>query len=241
MANTTFTKTLSLMAYENNLTPDIADDYTLRVKTQADSLDVSAIAREVARQQGKYQEDEVTLLLNKTCEVIADAVASGYVVNLPVALIQPTASGVVLKSGLSQAPDRDKIKVSASFTPGKLLRDALASARLELFSQPAPVGPLLNGAVSTRAAEPGAGGEAATRVPLEAGDMCVLTGRNLKLAGTDPSVGILLTSVEDVSKTFFITPYRVNPNEPRRLQFVLPAAMTEGAWTVQVRKKKRSP
>lgn len=230
MSNTTFTKTISLMAYENNLTPDIADDYTLRVKTQSASLDVSAIAREVARQQGKYQEDEITLLLNKTCEVIADAVASGYVVNLPVALIQPTASGVVLKSELSQAPDRDKIKVSASFTPGKLLREALASARLELFSQPAPVGPLANGAVSTRAAQPGV----TTRVPLEAGDMCVLTGRNLKLAGTDPSVGILLTSVEDASKTFFITPYRVNPNEPRRLQFVLPAAMTEGAWTVQV-------
>lgn len=230
MSNTTFTKTISLMAYENNLTPDIADDYTLRVKTQSASLDVSAVAREVALQQGKYQEDEITLLLNKTCEVIADAVASGYVVNLPVALIQPTASGVVLKSELSQAPDRDKIKVSASFTPGKLLREALASARLELFSQPAPVGPLLNGAVSTRAAQPGV----TTRVPLEAGDMCVLTGRNLKLAGTDPSVGILLTSVEDASKTFFITPYRVNPNEPRRLQFVLPAAMTEGAWTVQV-------
>lgn len=230
MSNTTFTKTISLMAYENNLTPDIGDDYTLRVKTQSASLDVAAIAREVARQQGKYQEDEITLLLNKTCEVIADAVASGYVVNLPVALIQPTASGVVLKSELSQAPDRDKIKVSASFTPGKLLREALASARLELFSQPAPVGPLVNGAVSTRAAQPGV----TTRVPLEAGDMCVLTGRNLKLAGTDPSVGILLTSVEDASKTFFITPYRVNPNEPRRLQFVLPAAMTEGAWTVQV-------
>lgn len=230
MSNTTFTKTISLMAYENNLTPDIADDYTLRVKTQSASLDVSAVAREVALQQGKYQEDEITLLLNKTCEVIADAVASGYVVNLPVALIQPTASGVVLKSELSQAPDRDKIKVSASFTPGKLLREALASARLELFSQPAPVGPLVNGAVSTRAAQPGV----TTRVPLEAGDMCVLTGRNLKLAGTDPSVGILLTSVENASKTFFITPYRVNPNEPRRLQFVLPAAMTEGAWTVQV-------
>lgn len=193
MSNTTFTKTISLMAYENNLTPDIGDDYTLRVKTQSASLDVAAIAREVALQQGKYQEDEITLLLNKTCEVIADAVASGYVVNLPVALIQPTASGVVLKSELSQAPDRDKIKVSASFTPGKLLREALASARLELFNQPAPVGPLLNGAVSTRAAQPGV----TTRVPLEAGDMCVLTGRNLKLAGTDPSVGILLTSVEE--------------------------------------------
>ena len=233
MANTTFTKTLSLMAYENNLTPDIPDDYTLRVKTQAASLDVSAIAREVARQQGKYEEDEISLLLNKTCEVIADAVASGYIVNLPVALIQPTATGVVMKSELSQAPDRDKIKVNASFTPGKLLREALASARLELFSQPAPVGPLLNGAVSTRTATPAADGTT-TRVPLEAGDMCVLTGRNLKLAGTDPSVGILLTSVDNASKTFFIAPSRVSPNEPRRLQFVLPAAMTEGAWTVQV-------
>ena len=38
---------------------------------------------------------------------------------------------------------------------------------------------------------------------------------NLTPAGTDPPVGILLTSVEDVLKTFFITPYRVNPNEPR--------------------------
>lgn len=28
MANTTFTKTLSLMAYENNLTADVPDDYS---------------------------------------------------------------------------------------------------------------------------------------------------------------------------------------------------------------------
>lgn len=75
MANTTFTKTLSLMAYENNLTPDIADDYTLRVKTQSASLDVSAVAREVARQQGKYQEDEITLLL--IGEVSGDTGAGG--------------------------------------------------------------------------------------------------------------------------------------------------------------------
>lgn len=232
MANSTFTKTLSLMAYENNLTADVADDYTLRVKTQAKSLDVAAIAREVAQQQGKYQEDEITLILNKACEIIADAVASGYIVNLPVALIQPTASGVVMKSELSQAPNRDKVKVNASFTAGKLLREALAGARLELFTQPAPVGPLLNGAVSTRSVTDADG--VATRAPLEAGDMCVLTGRNLKLAGADPAVGILLTSVDAPSTTYFIAPDRVSPNEPKRLQFVLPADMAEGAWTVKV-------
>lgn len=232
MANSTFTKTLSLMAYENNLTKDIPDDYTLRVKTQAKSLDVAAIAREVARQQGKYQEDEIALILNKTCEIVADAVASGYIVNLPVALIQPTASGVVMKSELSQAPNREKIKVNASFSAGKLLREAMAEARLELFTQPAPVGPMLNGAVSTRSVTDADG--VITRTPLEAGDMCVLTGRNLKLAGDDPSVGILLTSVDSPSTTFFIKPDRVSPNEPKRLQFVLPIDMTEGAWEVKV-------
>lgn len=233
MANSTFTKTLSLMAYENNLTPDIKDDYTLRVKTQANSLDVAAIAREVAKQQGKYQEDEITLLLNKAFEIVADAVASGYIVNLPLCLIQPTASGVVMKSELSQAPNRDKIKVNASFTPGAQLRDALASARLELFTQPAPTGPILNGGVSTRTVTNADTG-AVTRAPLAAGDMCVLTGRNIKLAGTDPAVGILLTSVDSPSTTFFIKPDRVSPNEPKTLQFVLPTDIAEGAWTVKV-------
>ena len=134
---------------------------------------------------------------------------------------------------LSQAPDRKKIKVSASFTQGAQLREALASAHLELFTQPAPVDPILNGGVSTRTVTDADTG-AVTRAPLAAGDMCVLTGRNIKLAGTDTSVGILLTSVANPSTTFFIKPDRVSPNEPKTLQFVLPAGMDEGAWKVKV-------
>lgn len=232
MANSTFKKTLSLMAYENKLTKDIADDYTLRVKTQSASLDVAAIAREVAVQQGKYQQDEITLILNKSYEIIADAVASGYIVNLPLCLIQPKVSGVVMKNELSLAPDRRKIKVGVGFTMGGQLRSALASAHLELYVQPAPVGPLLNGAVSTRLVTDEQGTE--TRAPLAAGDMCMLTGNNIKLVGTDPSVGILLTSVETPAKTYFIEPNRVSPNEPKRLQFVLPTDIADGAWTVNI-------
>ncbi|WP_455592974.1 DUF4469 domain-containing protein [Bacteroides sp.] len=73
-----------------------------------------------------------------------------------------------------------------------------------------------------------------TRAPLAAGDMCILTGKNLKLVGTDPSVGILLTSVANPSKTFFINPDHVSSDEPKKLQFVLPNDMEEGSWTVQV-------
>lgn len=233
MANSTFTKTLSLMAYENALTPDVKNDYTLRVKTQPKSLDVTDIARETALTQGKYEPDEITLLLNKAFQAVADAVASGYIVNLPIVLIQPTASGVLLKDELSQAVDHKKVKVGASCSAGAMLRSAIASSKLEIFTQPAPVGPMLNGAVSTRAVIDDQTGTS-TRAPLEAGDMCVLTGVNLKLAGTDPSVGITLTLATDATKKHFIAPNRVSPNEPKRLQFILPADMTEGNWIVKV-------
>ena len=232
MSSSTFTKTLSLMAYENSLTPETPDDYILRVKTQPRSLDVSDIAREVARRLGKYQEDEIGLITNNVCEVVADAVASGYMVNLPLCHIQPTVSGVVMKNELSLAPDHKKVKVGTTFSAGAQMREAIKNAKLELFVQPAPVGPLLNGGINTRTVVDDKG--AATRAPLMAGDMCVLTGSKIKLAGTDPSVGILLTSVDTPSKTYFISPDYVYPNEPKRLQFVLPADMAEGDWMVKV-------
>ena len=36
------------------------------------------------------------------------------------------------------------------------------------------------------------------------------------------------------SKSFFIPASRVSPNTPKKLQFVLPAGITEGQWTVKV-------
>lgn len=226
---TTFSKTLSLMAYENNLTKDIPDDYYLRAKTEKKSLGTKEIAEEVAARQGKYDAGEIEMLMNQMMEVMADAVASGYIVSTPLCLIQPMATGSVLKADLSKAPDPKVVKVYASCTQGSLLRQAMGRTKLEIFTQPAVVGPLLNGAVSTRTEADGV-----TRAPLAAGEMCMLTGRNLKLAGTDPKVGITLTSVADPEKTVHIGMDRVSPNEPKRLQFVIPAEVGEGLWRVTV-------
>lgn len=226
---TTFSKTLSLMAYENNLTKDITDDYYLRAKTEKKSLGTKEIAEEVAARQGKYEAGEIEMLMNVMMEVMADAVSSGYIVSTPLCMIQPTATGVVMKADLSKAPDPKVVKVYASCTQGALLRQAMGRTKLEIFTQPAVVGPLLNGAVSTRTEADGT-----TRARLEAGEMCMLTGRNLKLAGTNPAVGITLTSVADPEKTVHISMDRVSPNEPKRLQFVIPAEVTEGLWRVTV-------
>ena len=69
---------------------------------------------------------------------------------------------------------------------------------------------------------------------MEGGQMAVITGSGLKVVGTDPSVGVRLTSVSEPSTTFLIPASQISPNTPKKLQFVLPAGVTEGEWTVEV-------
>ena len=229
MATTTFTKLISLVAYDATLT-ERPDDFYLRAKTMPDTIDLHAVARETALRLGGKNEDEVYTLLNAAESVKCDALSSGYIVATPTALMQPCASGTVLKADLSKAPDRTKVKVYASLSMGPALRQSMEACQLEIFTQPAVVGPLLNGAVAaTRTTADGA----TTRVPLP-GKNITLTGRNLKLAGTDPAVGVTFTSVETPSKSVFVPAEDVTINEPKRLIFVLPATVTDGLWRVSI-------
>lgn len=224
---TTFKKLISLMAYEAPLT-ERSDDYYLRAKTVG-SLSLQDIAREYAAQFNDNA-DHIFAILNQCEQIKADAVASGYIVSTPTALYRPCASGVVVKADLSKAVDHDEVKVYATVSQGRLMRDTMQACRLEIFSQPAPVGPILNGAVAqTR----GLDGVAATRAP-EPGKNLTLTGRNIKVAGSDPSIGVLFTSVENPETTVKVGPEDITVNEPTRLIFVLPAQVTDGLWMVSV-------
>lgn len=206
---TTFTKLVSLITYDAALT-ERTDDYYLRAKTMHDTVGLREIAREVAVRLN-LNEDQVYTILNDAEKVKADAVASSYIVSTPTALIRPCASGTVVKADLSQAIDHSKVKVYATLSMGSLLRTEMENCRLELFTQPAVTGPLLNGAVAqTRTAD----GGVATRAP-QAGQNLRLTGRNIKLAGEDPSVGITFTSVENPSTSVFVPMADVTVNEPK--------------------------
>ena len=226
--STTFQNLISLMAYEAVLT-ERKDDYYLRAKTVG-SLDLRAIAREYAA-QNNLNEDQVYAILNGAEQIKARAVASGYIVNTPTALYQPSATGTVLKADLSKPVDHDKVKVYATISQGPQMREFMQACRLEIFTQPAVVGPLLNGAVAeTRAAD----GTTLTRTAPTPGKNLTLTGRNIKVVGTDPSVGVTLTSVENPDTVIRITPADITINEPTRLIFVLPTTVTDGLWTVSV-------
>lgn len=235
MAQNQFSMDLNLKAYPNVLTPDVDDDYTVKVDTQSTPLDLDDIARTTAQRLGE-ETAKVRATLQVGMEVIAQAVASGFCVSTPLCYAQPMATGVVMEHELSQPVDRDKVRVYASFRQGTAVTEALAQTKLQLFLQPAATGPYIAGMTSAFYSEQTGTGGAVTRVPLpmEAGGMAVITGNGLKVVGTDPTVGVTLTSVDNPGTSYFIPASKISPNTPKKLQFVLPAGVTEGAWTVKV-------
>lgn len=135
MATTTFTKLISLVAYDATLT-ERPDDFYLRAKTMPDTIDLHAVARETALRLGGKNEDEVYTLLNAAESVKCDALSSGYIVSTPTALMQPCASGTVLKADLSKAPDRTKVKVYATLSGTRDRRHALLLPQTITAGQP---------------------------------------------------------------------------------------------------------
>jgi hypothetical protein len=228
MTNNSYKNDLVLKAYLNELTPDVPDDYLLRVDTQDEPLDVNKIAQSVATRSGKYESSEIASLLQLSYEVIAEAVSTGHTVNTPLCNIRPVATGTVMEADLSKPVDRSKVRVYMSFSQGALAQQSMDNVHLVLDIQPALTGPYIAGISSTDAPNPDTG----TRAAMRAGRMAVLSVRNGKLAGE--GAGITFTSVADPNQTFFVPANEVNPNTASKLQCILPAGMTDGEWVVKI-------
>lgn len=226
----TYKMDLELRAYENTLTTDVTNDYVPKVVTQSDSLTLTHISEDVAARSGKFESTEVNSMLEMAFDEMARAVASGYCISTPLFQVKPMASGVILRNELSLPVDRERVRVYASFCQGRGMRAAMDEAHLVLSLQPAPVGPYIADMTSTAFEA----GSTTTRVPMEGGKMALVTGRGIAVRGTDPLVGLTLTSVSTPTEKVFIAPDAISPNTPSKLQFVLPAEVTEGKWTLSI-------
>jgi hypothetical protein len=228
MANDSFKNDLVLKAYPNELTPDVPDDYLLRVDTQDEPLDLKQIAQTVAARSGKYEATEIESLLQLSLEVIAEVVSTGHTVNTPLFHVRPVATGTVMEAELSRPVDLTKVNVYMGFTQGTLAQQYMDNVHLVLDIQPALTGPYIAGIESTDAPDP----ETGTRAPMKAGRMALLSVRNGKLLGE--GAGITFTSVATPSKSFFVPAGEVSPNTATKLQCILPSDMKDGEWRVKI-------
>lgn len=228
---------LTLKAVPNELT-DVVNDYYLNVKIQK-QLTIADLAREFATTHGHHTASEVEMIINETLELANWYLSNGYTVTTPMGSFRPVVNGGVMESELSSAPNRDKIRLSVAYTSSASLREELANAELDVEILKADNGPKVFSVADARQVEQSKLPDADTRVPIpvEPGQTCIVSGRNIKVGGPDESLGITLKRVDgSTGTTYFFPVSKLYPNTPTRVGFVLPAEVEEGSeWQVTVK------
>lgn len=225
---------LLLKAVPNALTAT-ENDYYLILKNQK-QLTLADLAREVAATHGHHKATEVEMLATEVLELANWYLSNGYTVSTPQGSYRVTVKGVLLETELGEAPDRDRLTLGISYTPGEQVRRLLDEAELDVEINKAAIGPQLNTVVSAYDAKnPGA----VTRgdsVPVEAGQVCIIKGRNLKVGGTGEDAGVTLRRVDGSSgESIFIPLRRLSPNTATQVGFVMPAsAPDKSVWRVSL-------
>ena len=215
---------INAIAHLNTLTKDVKNDYyaTPQVTDTLDEDDI--IARMKAKEMATKNVDGKAFV-NSFMTECALAISEGNNVVTPLFRAALGIQGVVFSEDLGHNISADRLNVSANLTPGEELRKYITGSTVYIFEQAGATGPAIQTISDPTEKVPG---------HLNPGAMVLIQGMRLALKGDDASVGILFTSTDDPGKTVTVAPAKVYPNTPTKLQFSLPAAVTEGYWHVTV-------
>ena len=225
---------LALKAIPHTITKDVKDDYYLTTRIQK-SLTMDDLAAEVAALSTRQEDPEdIARTGNALLRRLMWYLSSGYSVSTEMGHFRVTVKGILREQELVDAPDRSRITLGVSYAMSDAMRQALDDAELDIEIQKATVGPQLYSVVSGHDADHP---DAVTRgesVPVSAGELCVIKGKNIKVGGTGEDIGVTLRRMDDSSgTTVFIPASRLSPNTNTRVGFVMPAsAPDQSEWEV---------
>lgn len=225
---------LALKAIPLAITTDVKDDYFVSPKIQK-NLSMDDLAAEVAALSTRQEDaEDIARTGNALLRRMMWYLSSGYSISTELGNFRVTAKGVLLEQELVGAPDRSRITLGVSYSMSDAMRQALADAELDIEIQKSAVGPQLYAVVSAHDADHP---DAVTRgesVPVSAGQMCVIKGRNIKVGGSGENIGVTLRRVDgSTGETVFVPVSQLYPNTSMRVGFVMPAsAPDQSEWEV---------
>ncbi|HIZ02545.1 MAG TPA: DUF4469 domain-containing protein [Candidatus Bacteroides merdipullorum] len=226
----------SLKALELSLTTGVTDDYYLQPKLQK-CLSLDDLAVEVAALSARQEDaEDIARTGRDLMKRMMWFLSSGYSISTPLGYFRPTAQGVFRESELNEAINRSRLKLGVRYSMSDEMRQALADAEIDVDVQKGVVGPQLYAVVSGHDADHP---DAVTRgegVPVSAGQICVIKGRNLKVGGNGEDIGVTITRVDgSEGTTYFFPVQRLYPNTLTRVGFVMPADAPDGSvWSVKL-------
>lgn len=210
--------TLKAWLVDNTVTVDNKDDKILQLES-AGSLTLDDVLEEMKNEDTGLRAETIEHVVNLYHRVLTDLVLQGYNINAGLFYMSPTFRGVV--EGGTWDPQRNSIYVD--ITQGKTLREAIAETSVDILGLKQSLMYISGGE------------DAATRVSgmsATAGRNYTLTGRMLKVQGSDPSVGVTLTS--STGTVTRLADDMIAVNQPSKLVILIPATMTDGTYTLTV-------
>jgi hypothetical protein len=217
--------TIKATAYPNELTKDVIDDYYLLPQVQG-TLYEDDIIRRLEKKEIATKNVNGKAFVQMFLRECAIAVAEGY--NEVTGMFRASVSikGIVYDEQLGRNVSADELNVRVNMTPGAYAREEIsANATVQIAEQAAPSGPVIQKVTS-----PVTG----VSNTLKAGAMVLIQGARIAVRGDrEEETGVFFTHA-DTGVTVRIPPAHLLPNNPSKLQFVLPQDVVPGEWRVSI-------
>ena len=183
------------------------------------SANEARIIAEMKAEDSGLREETIKHVFELEKRVIKRLLMSGYSVNTGLYYASVSFRGIVENSQWNPA----KNSIVVNFNVGADLRQAIKNTTVGIIGEK-------GSAMFVTGVQ-----DAATRAQdasATAGRAFTLTGGKLKIAGTDPSVGITLTDSSGTETKITEDLYVVN--DPSRLTFIIPAGLADGTYELKV-------
>ncbi len=209
---------INVQMMDNSVTEDPNDKIFTVVSNG--TADKDRLVAEMHAVNPGLEKETISMVIDLEKRVTTRLLLSGMRVNNGLFEAAPQCRGAV--KGTAWDPDVNTLYVNV--TQGKDLREAIANTTVNVVGEKGATMYFSTGSDTTTR---GGSAFAAT-----AGLPFTLTGRNIKVVGDDPSVGITLT--DSTGTETRVADNMVAVNQPSKLVFVIPAGLADGDYTLTV-------
>lgn len=210
--------TLKGWLVDNSVTTDNKEDKILLLSS-AGNIGLEQVYNEMKEEDTGLRMETIVHVVSLFLRVVMRLILNGYSVNTGLFRAVAQFVGVIDKGQWN--PNKNSVYVS--FTQEKLLREEIAKTKVEILGNKSNVMYILE--VEDRKT----GLKDGTATP---GRVFFVRGSHLKVAGSDPAVGVSLTdSAGNVTK---LVDDELTVNKPSELTLLLPADLKDDTYTLTV-------
>jgi hypothetical protein len=208
---------------KNPITPD-PNDCSARVQP-IKVLSHDDLVKEVIKADPMRTDTNVNAVLPTFYKVLAEQIADGNHVNLPIANFRPSIIGVF--TSVTDGFDTGRHMIKASISAGMLLNTALEKARVEKILQPAPM-PIIIEYFDARAK--------VSNSIVSPGYIGTITGEELKFDGASTLEGVFFIPESGTEIKIEV----ISIHTDGKISFNVPSVLAPGNYHIEVRRQYKT-